>query len=85
MNIEHKMLAQEAANEEALRHGSVSHLNETNANISRTTEAPNVKRLVQYKKGPLIGKGTYGEVYECLNLNTGELLAVKSFKVRHTK
>lgn len=77
------MLGQEAANEEAIRHGSISHLNETNGNISRTTaEASNVKRLFQYKKGPLIGKGTYGEVYECLNLNTGELLAVKSFKVR---
>jgi len=57
------------------------HFNETIPNLLHTTEALLPKRLYQYKKGPLIGKGTYGEVYECLNLNTGELLAVKSFKV----
>ena len=41
----------------------------------------NKKSLFSYKKGQLIGKGSFGEVYECLNLNTGELLAVKTVKV----
>ena len=33
----------------------------------------------------MIGKGSFGEVYECLNLNTGELLAVKTVKVIKSK
>lgn len=59
----------------------VTTLNETNMNMSRTSDVSGMRKLFQYKKGPLIGKGTYGEVYECLNLNTGELLAVKTFKI----
>jgi len=39
------------------------------------------KKSAHYKKGPLIGKGTSGEVYECLNLNTGELVAIKEIKL----
>ncbi len=57
-------------------------LNDTYPTTTPTTaDTTSFKRLFQYKKGPLIGKGTYGDVYECLNLNSGELLAVKSFKV----
>jgi len=40
------------------------------------------KKSAHYKKGPLIGKGSSGEVYECLNLNTGELVAIKEIKVQ---
>lgn len=40
-----------------------------------------IKKPSQYKKGPSIGKGCYGEVYECLNLSSGELHAAKSVKV----
>lgn len=58
-------------------------LNDTYPTTTPTTaDTSSFKRLFQYKKGPLIGKGTYGDVYECLNLNSGELLAVKSFKIR---
>jgi len=39
------------------------------------------KKSAHYKKGPLIGKGSSGEVYECLNLNTGELVAIKEIKL----
>lgn len=41
-----------------------------------------IKKPSQYKKGPSIGKGYYGEVYECLNLSSGELHAAKSVKVK---
>jgi serine/threonine protein kinase len=42
---------------------------------------PTKKQLFSYKKGQLLGKGAFGEVFECLNLNTGELLAVKTVKI----
>ena len=43
------------------------------------------KNSAHYKKGPLIGKGSSGEVYECLNLNTGELVAIKEIKVERNQ
>ena len=36
---------------------------------------------IEYKKGPMIGKGAFGRVFECLNVKNGELLAVKTYKV----
>jgi serine/threonine protein kinase len=48
---------------------------------SFTTDTSPRKTAFQYKKGPMIGKGSFAEVFECLNLNTGELLAVKSVKI----
>lgn len=39
---------------------------------------------LEYKRGQLIGKGTLGEVYQCLNLNTGELMALKTIRVYRT-
>ena len=39
------------------------------------------KKSAHFEKGPLIGKGSCGEVYECLNLKTGELVAVKEIRV----
>lgn len=47
--------------------------------IMQSQEIPTID--IKYKRGQLIGKGTFGEVYQCLNLNTGELMAVKSVKV----
>jgi len=38
--------------------------------------------LLRWKKGVVIGGGAYGNVYECLNLDTGELHAVKEISVR---
>jgi serine/threonine protein kinase len=39
------------------------------------------KKSAHFEKGPLIGKGSCGEVYECLNLRTGERVAVKEIRV----
>lgn len=36
---------------------------------------------LKYKRGQKVGTGTLGEVYHCLNLNTGELMAVKTIQV----
>ena len=36
---------------------------------------------VIFKRGDLIGSGTYGKVYQCLELRTGKLLAVKTVQV----
>jgi mitogen-activated protein kinase kinase kinase len=38
-------------------------------------------RVPNWKKGALIGAGAYGKVYECLNLETGELHAVKQIEL----
>lgn len=35
---------------------------------------------IQYYKGEVIGKGAYGQVYQVLDIFTGQLLAVKSIK-----
>ena len=37
---------------------------------------------VRWKRGELLGEGAYAKVYQCLNLDTGELLATKHFMVR---
>ena len=37
--------------------------------------------VIEYKKGQMLGSGTFGNVHQCLNQNTGELMAVKSVKV----
>lgn len=55
--------------------------NETNANSLSSCDDMEMKKGFHYKKGPSIGRGLYGEVYECLHMNSGELLAVKSLKV----
>lgn len=36
---------------------------------------------IKWKRGDLIGEGAYAKVYQCLNIETGELLAVKHFTV----
>lgn len=48
---------------------------------TNSAESNQFKKMFQYKKGPLLGEGPSGRVLECLNLNTGELLAVKSFRI----
>jgi len=57
---------------------------DASSNSPSTLEDLDSKKPFQYKKGPLIGKGFYGDVFECLNLSSGELLAVKSIKVRYS-
>jgi len=35
----------------------------------------------QYKCGDMVGKGAFGKVFQALNLNSGELMAVKSIEL----
>jgi serine/threonine protein kinase len=37
--------------------------------------------LIRWRRGDLIGQGMFGRVYQALNLDTGELLAVKTYKL----
>lgn len=39
---------------------------------------------IKWKRGDLIGQGAYGDVYQCMNTKTGELLAIKHFTVNST-
>lgn len=45
---------------------------------------PRVGPHIKWKKGNLIGKGSYAEVFQCLNLKSGEIMAVKHFTVIFT-
>lgn len=38
-------------------------------------------RIIKWKKGSLIGQGVFGRVYQVLNVDSGELLAVKNQKL----
>lgn len=40
-------------------------------------KAQNESVVVHYRLGNLVGEGAYGKVFECLNIETGEILAVK--------
>ena len=40
---------------------------------------------IHWKQGNLIGEGAYGKVYECLNIETGEILAVKHVELSGDK
>jgi hypothetical protein len=42
---------------------------------------PRSGKLTKWRRGELIGEGAYAKVYQCINLDTGELLAVKHFIV----
>jgi hypothetical protein len=43
--------------------------------------SPRSGNLIKWKRGELIGQGSYAKVYQCINISNGELLAVKSFYV----
>ena len=43
--------------------------------------SPRSGRLIKWKMGELVGEGAYAKVYQCMNLRTGELMAVKHFVV----
>jgi len=62
------------------RLGQTIPTSEANSNSPTTLEDLDAKKPFQYKKGPPIGQGSIGKVYECLNLSSGELLAVKEVK-----
>ena len=40
-----------------------------------------IERVFQYQKGSIIASSDYAEVWECLDLTTGERLAVKVYRV----
>lgn len=44
---------------------------------------PRSGTLIKWRIGDLIGEGAYAKVFQCLNLKTGELMAVKQFVVIH--
>mmetsp|Transcript_34240 Transcript_34240/g.59928 ORF Transcript_34240/g.59928 Transcript_34240/m.59928 type:complete len:370 (+) Transcript_34240:101-1210(+) len=37
-------------------------------------------KLIRWKKGEKLGEGAYAEVFQCMNVETGNLFAVKHFK-----
>ena len=41
------------------------------------------QRAIKWKRGELLGEGAYAKVYQCMNLETGELMATKHFTVTH--
>eukprot|EP01017_Pseudomicrothorax_dubius_P008506 TRINITY_DN12809_c0_g1_i1.p1 TRINITY_DN12809_c0_g1~~TRINITY_DN12809_c0_g1_i1.p1 ORF type:complete len:477 (-),score=70.58 TRINITY_DN12809_c0_g1_i1:35-1465(-) len=61
--------------------------NKTNENLTKgiTQESPirhaSSSSSFAYKKGEKIGSGSFGNVYQCLDLNTGQLLAAKEIKL----
>ena len=40
---------------------------------------PRSGKAIRWRKGQLIGQGAFAQVFQCLNMETGELLAVKHF------
>lgn len=40
--------------------------------------------VIKWKKGEFIGEGEYSKVFQCMNIETGELVAVKQFYVIFT-
>lgn len=66
----------------SLRKGGDKAAAEHNFKINITTNLNDSERSrFQYKKGQQIGKGTFGRVYQCLNLNTGEIFVAKTTTV----
>lgn len=56
-------------------------LNETKEPIRRRSLRKLSSQEVRWERGPLVGQGTYGKVYQGLNLNTGKLIAIKSILI----
>jgi serine/threonine protein kinase len=44
-------------------------------------EKPEEAKRFNWKRGELIGEGAYGKVYECLNVDTGEIMVDKHVKL----
>ena len=42
---------------------------------------PRIGRHIKWRRGELLGEGAYAKVYQCINIETGELMAVKHFSL----
>jgi hypothetical protein len=42
---------------------------------------PRNGNLIKWRRGELLGQGAYAKVFQCLNLSSGVLMAVKHFEV----
>lgn len=49
------------------------------------TEERKTPRKIEWRKGELIGKGSFGKVYMGMNAATGELIAVKQVRIKTTE
>lgn len=47
------------------------------AGLDKTMTRARVPSLIDYKKGPLLGRGGFGQVYKCLDSQTGREFAMK--------
>ncbi|KAI9017574.1 kinase-like domain-containing protein, partial [Gaertneriomyces semiglobifer] len=45
------------------------------------THEPDVRREVNWARGPLIGQGSFGKVYYGVNIDTGDIMAVKQVEL----
>ena len=53
----------------------------TSTSAAPTPSAPPIPQKIEWKKGDLIGKGSFGKVYMGMNIVTGELIAVKQVRL----
>lgn len=67
-------------------HSNADPLQETAVeNKRRKSERAHHGQGIRWERGELIGSGTYGKVYQGLNLNNGKLIAIKSVQIGSKK
>jgi len=49
-------------------------------NSAATSPRAAAHKPFRWKKGDLIGEGAYAKVYQCMNIENGELYAIKRYK-----
>ena len=66
-------------------HASSSIASTASSSHSSTPHPPPAPPKIDWKKGELIGKGSFGKVYMGMNIGTGELIAVKQVRLLTTE